>query len=132
MASRNQMKANSDKYGLITSKQSFVNLKTRNINIENSTCEKLPGVKVGNKINFNDHLNGTIQKESCKVTVLSRIFPFMCLTKRPFLMNLLFTSQFSYCPLIWICYRRNVNSKINKLHERCLQIIPRTRLLKNY
>ena len=40
----NQMKANSDKYHLITSKQSCMNLKIGNINIENRTREKLPGV----------------------------------------------------------------------------------------
>ena len=41
----NQMKANSDKCHLITSKQSCINLKIGNINIENSACEKLLGVR---------------------------------------------------------------------------------------
>ena len=43
------MKVNSDKYYLITSKQ-ILNLKIVNISIENSTCEKIQGVKVNNKI----------------------------------------------------------------------------------
>ena len=38
-------------------------------------------------------------------------------------MNSFFTSQFSYCPLIWMCYSRTVNRKINNLHERCLRIV---------
>ena len=38
------MKANIDKFYLITSKQSCVNLKISDINIENRTCEKLLGV----------------------------------------------------------------------------------------
>ena len=79
------MKANSDKCHLI--KQSCVNRKIRNINIENSTCEKLLGIKVDNKLNFNEHLDGIIKKASRKVSALSRIFPFMDLTKRRFLMN---------------------------------------------
>ena len=58
----NQMKANSDKCHLITRKQSCVNLKIENINIENSTCEKLIGVKVDNKLNFNERLGGIIKK----------------------------------------------------------------------
>ena len=41
----NQVKANSDKCHLITSKQSCMNLKMGNINIENSTYGKLRGVK---------------------------------------------------------------------------------------
>ena len=37
----------------ITSKQSCTNLKIGNMNIENSTCEKLLGVKVDNELNLN-------------------------------------------------------------------------------
>ena len=59
-----------------------MNLKIGNINIENSACEKLLGVKVDNKLNFNEHLDGIIKKASRKVSTLSRIFPFMDLTKR--------------------------------------------------
>ena len=38
-------------------------------------------------------------------------------------MNAFFKSQFSYCPLVWMCHSRANNSKINRLHERCLRII---------
>ena len=31
-------------------------------------------------------------------------------------------SQFSYCPLIWMCHDRHVNAKINHIHERALRI----------
>ena len=60
-----------------------MNLKTGNINIENSMCEKLLGVKADNKLNFNEHLDGIIKKAgSRKVSALSRIFTFMDLMKR--------------------------------------------------
>ena len=59
-----------------------MNLKIGNINTENSACEKLLGVKVDNKLNFNEHLDRIIKKASRKVSTLSRIFPFMDLTKR--------------------------------------------------
>ena len=42
----NQMKANSDKCHLITSKLSCMNLKIGDINIENSSCEKLLALKL--------------------------------------------------------------------------------------
>ena len=86
-------------------------------------AKKLLGIKEDNKINFNEHLDGIIKKASRKVSSLSRIFHFMNLTKRHFLMNSLFTLQFSYCPLIWVCPGRTVKNKINKLHERCLRIV---------
>ena len=64
----NQMKANSDKCHLITSKLSCMNLKIGDINIENKTCEKLLGIKVDNKLSFNEHLDGIIKKASRKVS----------------------------------------------------------------
>ena len=105
-----------------------MNLKIRNINIENSACEKLLGIYqitkiLDNKLNFNGHLDGIIKNVSRKVSVLSRIFPCMDLTKRRFLMNSFFASKISYYPLTWMCHSRTVNNKINKLHERCLRIV---------
>ena len=38
-------------------------------------------------------------------------------------MNAFFKSQFSYCPLVWMCHGRANNDKINRLHERCLRIM---------
>ena len=32
-------------------------------------------------------------------------------------------SQFSYCPLVWMCHSRTLNNKINKLHERALRLV---------
>ena len=39
------------------------------------------------------------------------------------LMDSFFKSQFSYCPLVWMCHSRTINIKINHLHERCLGVI---------
>ena len=38
-------------------------------------------------------------------------------------MNSFFKSQFSYCPLIWMCHSRTINNKISYLQERCLRVI---------
>ena len=64
-----------------------MNVKIGNIDIKNSTCEKLLGDKVDNKLNFNEDLDGIIKKASRKSSTLSRIFPFMDLMKRRLLMN---------------------------------------------
>ena len=47
----------------------------------------------------------------------------MNISKRRIIMNAFFKSQFSYCPLVWMCHSRANNDKINRLHERCLRII---------
>ena len=119
----NQMKASSDKCHLVTGKLSCINLEIRDINIENRDGEKLLGVKIDKKLSFKKQLNGIIKKTSRKLSALSRIFPFMELTKRRFWMNSFFASQFSYCPLIWMCHSRTVNNKINILHEICLRMV---------
>ena len=32
-------------------------------------------------------------------------------------------SNFSYCPLVWMCHNRTLNDKINRLHRRALRIV---------
>ena len=98
-------------------------MKLDNIEIENSNCERLLGVKIDSKLNFKEHLDGIIKKASRKINALSRIAPYMNIGKRRLLMNSFFTSQFNYCPLVWMCHHRSVNNKINRLHERCLRIV---------
>ena len=38
-------------------------------------------------------------------------------------MKAFITSQFSYCPLIWMFHSRNLNNKINRIHERALRLV---------
>ena len=100
-----------------------VSMKIDNIELENTSSEKLLGIIIDSKLNFKEHLEGIIEKASRKVNVLSRITPYMNLTKRKLLMNSFFTSQFNYCPLVWKCHNRTINNKINRLHERCQRIV---------
>ena len=86
------MKVNSSKCHLITSKLSCMSLKIGDINIENSTCEKLLGIKTDTKLTFNEHLDGII-----KVVTLALYLGFSLpkeLKKRHFLMNSFLASQF--------------------------------------
>ena len=38
------------------------------------------------------------------------------------LMRAFITSQFQYCPLVWMFHNRQLNQKINKMQERALRI----------
>ena len=38
-------------------------------------------------------------------------------------MNAFITSQFSYCPLVWMFHSRTLNNRINKIHERALRLV---------
>ena len=52
---------------------------------------------------------------------LARVIKYMSTNQAPLLMSS-FMSQFSYCPLIWMCHRRRINNQINKLYERALRL----------
>ena len=83
----NQMKANQDKCHLIVSKNENVSMHIGPFEIKNNNCEKLLGIKVDNRLNFNEHLDGIIKKTSRKINALSRITPFMNISERCILMN---------------------------------------------
>ena len=53
---------------------------------------------------------------------LARISPYMDQRKFRTLMRAFITSQFQYCPLIWMFHGRQLNKKINKIQERALRI----------
>ena len=38
-------------------------------------------------------------------------------------MNVFKTSQFSYCPLVWMFHSRTLNNRINKIHEKALRLV---------
>ena len=119
----NQMKANPDKCHLLTSSSDKVSICVDNCNIKSSKCEKLLGIKIDIKLNFNTHVDEICKKAGQKLNALSRVTPYMDLSKRCLLLNAFFISQFSYCPLVWMFHSRGKNNKINRIHERCLRII---------
>ena len=121
--SDNQMKANISKCHLLVNKKDEVTIRIGDTEIKNSEYEKLLGIKVDTKLNFNEHLNDIISKASCKVNVMSRVMPYMSLSKKKKLVSSFFNSQFNYCPLIWMFHSRIINNKINRLHERCLRLL---------
>ena len=49
--------------------------------------------------------------------------PSMSLSKNKKLVGSCFSSQFNYCPLIWMFHSRIINNKINRIHERCLRLL---------
>ena len=91
--------------------------------INNCNTEKLLGVKFDKKLAFDDHISDICKKAGRKISALSRVTPYMRIAKKRILINAFFTSQFSYCPPVWMCYSRTNNSKINRLHERCLRLV---------
>ena len=120
--SDNLMKINADKCNLLVSTNNTVKIKIGNFDITYNEIEKLLGVKFDHKLCFDDHISELCMKASRKVHALSKVASYINISRRRILMNEFFKSQFSYCPPSWMCHSRANSDKINKLHERCLQI----------
>ena len=104
----NQMKVNPDKCHLLTiSSDICVDI----YNIKSSKCEKLLGIKIDNKLNFNTHVDEICKKAGQKLNALSRVNSYIDLSKRRILLNAFFISHFSYCPLAWMFHSRGKNNK---------------------
>ena len=116
----NLMKINADNYNLLVSANNTVKIKIGNFNVSNSKSEKVLGAKFEHKLSFDDHISELCKKATRKIHALSRVASYMDISKKRILMNAFFKSQFSYCPLVWMCLSRVNNCKINRLYERCL------------
>ena len=82
----NMMKANPDKCHLLLNRDCELGIKVGNMSIENSKYEKLLGIEVDNKLNFNMHVVNLCKKASRKMHALARAFyeftPFYEFTKK--------------------------------------------------
>ena len=58
--------------------------------IKSSNCEKLLGIKINDKLTFNEHLNYIIDKASRKTKALSKVAPYMNESKKLILTNSFF------------------------------------------
>ena len=114
------MKANADKCHLLVSFNESCTVKIEDFSIKNSTEEKLFGVKFDSNLSFENHVTSLCKKTSQIFHALARISHYMDLNKRGNLMKAFITSQFSYCPLIWMFHGRNLNNKIDRIHEELL------------
>ena len=113
------MKVNTNKYNLLLSSQELNTLKIGDLHINNSLSKKLLGITFDCKLKFNKHIEDICQKASKKLNALARLAPYMETTKKR-VMNAFFKSQFNYCPLVRMFCSRSLNTKINRLHERCI------------
>ena len=97
-----KMTANRDKYHLLVSGKNNVTMNAGGFKIKNTECEKLLGIKVNCRLKFENYLDGVIKKASSKINALSRVTPFMNLSRKKMLVNSFFKSQLSFCPIVWM------------------------------
>ena len=121
--SHDQMKGNTDKCHLIVSIDEPIEIRVGESLIKSSTCEKLLGVKIDNKLNFDTHVKGLCKKAKKNIKSSCKSYTIHVSRKKKLLMNSFFNAQFNYCPLIWMLHSHSNSNKIKHLHERCLRLI---------
>ena len=125
--SDNFMKLNEEKSHLLIfgTKSDRMTLNIGATLIPESESEKLLGVTIDSKLNFNFHVSKLCAKASQKLHALARVSNYMDTEKVKLIMRSFIMSHFRYCPLIWMFHDRTTNSRINKIHERALRIVYR-------
>ena len=94
-----------------------------NNQIANSYSEKLLGVTIDCKLSFYEHLNQFCSRAGQKLHALARMSKYMNTSQKRTIMKAFITSQFGYCPLVWMFCSRTPNTRMNKIHERALRIV---------
>ena len=119
----NHMKANANKCKLLVSFDEICTAKIEDFSVKNSTEKKLFVVKFDSNLSFESHVTSLFKKASQKLHALARISHYIDLNKRRSLTKAFIASQSSYFPLIWMFHSRNLNNKINGIHERALRLV---------
>ena len=115
--STNHLVANAGKCHRLTSSKTPVKIHISNTDVLN----KLPGVNLEGKLNFDFHVNTLLRKAGKRYHVLATVCNYMNKKKRRILKNAFITSQSSYCPLVWMSHSGTMNNRINKIHEKALR-----------
>ena len=88
----------------------------------NNEKQTLLGVTIDRHLKFDGHIIKQCKKAGEKVSAFARICNILNPERRRTLMKAFIESQFTYCPFIWMFCGRNLNYRINHLHERSLRI----------
>ena len=94
-------------------------------NSKNTTSneEKLLGIFLDSKLNFESHIFSLCRKAGQKINALARLKNYLKSDQRDLLLNSVIKSQFTYCSLIWMFTSRYLNNALNNIHERALRLV---------
>ena len=104
----NERKPNEDKCHLLVINQENVSVTLGNENISCSATAELLGIKIDDKLNFNEHVSTLCKKGNQKLHALARIPKYMSKDKLKLIMKAFIISQFNYAPLTWMFHKKNL------------------------
>ena len=71
---------------------------------------------------FEKHINELSKKGNSKLHALTRCAKFMSTEKRHLIFKGFIISQFNYCPFVLMFHTKQLNNRINSLHEKTLRV----------
>ena len=123
----NNMKANADKFQLMFLNRHNAYLdKPLQINmctIKASSNITILGVEIDNKLNFESHINEICNKTSKQINALKRMKHFLDRTCKNIIYNSYISSNFNYCPIVWMFTGKINLEKIEKTNKRALRYV---------
>ena len=99
------------------------NFTYKQFKLENSSEEKLLGVKIDKNLNFDSHIKDICKAAGRKLNALLRLCNTLSLSQQGLIINSFIKGQFNYCPLVWMFTSRKSNNLINRIHERTLRLL---------
>ena len=91
--------------------------------IKSSNSQNVLGVTIDSSFTFDERINSLCRKSSQKLHALSRISQYLSPNKERILFKTFATSQFNYCPLVYMCHSRTLNNRINNIQHRALRTV---------
>ena len=88
-----------------------------------SDTVKLLGITIDWKLHFNNHVKLLCEKENKKASALMRLRNKLSIDQKQILFNSFVSSQFGYCPLVWMFCGKASNDLVNSVHKRALRAL---------
>ena len=122
----NEMVVNPSKFQLMflsKCKNIEKNMSFNGKTIKSSDTVELLGITLDKNINFKRHIQNSCRKANNKTKALLRISKFLNLEQAQVLAEAYISSNFRYCPLIWMFCGKMGDNLIVKTHYRTLRAI---------
>ena len=81
------------------------------------------GLLIDRDLSFTEYFSSLCQKAGRKLSLLAKISNQINFQERNILMKSFVEPQFGYCPLVWVFHGRELNRRLNHIHERPLSIV---------
>ena len=86
-------------------------------------CVKLLGVKIDDRLSFDDHISSICLRVSYQINGLRRIMKYMAIENRISIYNEFLAANFTYCNTVWhFCSNRGLYM-LEKVHKKAIRVV---------